>query len=179
MRSPASHSRQIAAFAPGDPSAIRGRSRGSDLADAADCGDHPGGDQVRGGVDDRDPAQSNPRRDKPAERRADQAAEVVVQCVKGIGRYQLLLADQQGQERVLGRAEKLADRRHDCGDDIDDPDAIGGVDHKQRATGRAPDEVGDHHRPLAVPAVDEDAGDRAEEQRGDLVRDQNRAGGEG
>lgn len=86
-----------------------------------------------------------------------QPAQAVAQQVEGVGRHQVLLSDQAGQQRVFRQPEELVHGRESRGDNIDGLDPIGGVDSEQQQE-RGGDEIGGDHRALAVPAVDADAG---------------------
>ena len=62
---------------------------------------------------------------------------------------------------------------------VEQPEEIGRSHGQQRQQQRGAQEIGRDHRPLAVPAIDEDPGDRPEEDLGQEGGGEDTAGGDG
>lgn len=143
---------------PGHPLAVPDRP-----SIGADQREQGGGHEEGGGVDPDHARKPGPGVEQAAGGRADQPAEVVVEGVERVGRDQALLADQARQQGVLGRVEKESGDAGSRPDEVQHPEQVGRIHGEQGQQQRRPHHIGADHRLLAVPSIDEDAGDRAEE----------------
>ncbi len=115
---------------------------------------------------------------EPADRRPDQPRDLVVEGVQRVGLHELLLADQTRQQSALRRDDDERERRLDDGHEVDEPDRLLRAHEQQRQQRQREREVRDDEHLPAVPAVDDDAGDRAEHDARDHRRDEDAAGRE-
>ena len=142
-------------------------------------------DQEGAGVGQRDQRDAAERGQHPAERAAHEPRQVLGLTVERVGGHQLgrvRVVDDPRQHCLLGRGEERLHDRLEHQHRVDDPDQPGSVHEQQREQPDREHQVGGDHGPPPVPAVDQDAGDEADQhlrqQRGqeDPGRGHRRAG---
>jgi hypothetical protein len=146
------------------------------LADS-DESNEQGGAGVRRRVGEDDAADAGFGGEERAQRRPEQHAQVVVEGIERVCGNDLILTDQPGQERALGRAKEEPDRSLRGRDGVDRPQ-IGGSE-EQREQGDRPRQIGRHHGPLPVPTIDEDPRHRASDDARERAGGERASGGQG
>ena len=144
-----------------------------------DSRDAPSGDHKAGGVDNHHGAQAPGGVEDPAERRSHQPTEVVVERVQRIGGDQPFLADQARQQRGLGGIEKQGKGAGGQAHEVEQPEQIGGADGEQWEQRDGAHQIGNDHRPLPIPPIDEDPSKRTQHNARQQRGGEDRPGGEG
>ena len=102
------------------------------------------------------------RRDA-ADHGADEPGQVVVERVERVRRHELLPLDEAREEGALGRHDELAEQRLDDRDGVDERELRLRLDGEQREQEGGVGDVRDDEDAPPVPAVDENARKRPEE----------------
>ena len=124
-----------------------------------------------GGIDQHDRHEAAPGDEDAAEWRTEQAGEARRRGERGVGPRQLRVGDDRVDDGDVRRVVQLCERRLRGHDQVGGPDPVL-VDREQREEHDGLTDVGGDEAAAQIDAVDDRAGDRAEQRRRDELADE-------
>ena len=133
----------------------------------------PDGEEEGRDVDDHDPAESDEPQKRTGENRSEDSRRVLGHGDEAVGPGVLLSryheGDRGSERRLLEGVEAAVERRGD--EQVPDLEAVEPEQRQQRNGHHSSSQIAPDHHPLPIPAIDVDAGDRAEQDHREEAED--------